>query len=239
MAPLPPAVASRARRRAVLATTLACLPAALLAQGYVPESGGPPGRDAALIRAAAAGDSAEVARLLQAGASVLGRDLRGRTALIAAAANGHVPVVRQLINAGANVNAQDDDRDTPLLIAGARGHAEVARILAAAGADLTARNRFGGTALIPAAHYGHVDTVRTLLQTSIDVNHVNDLGWTALLEAVVLGDGGPAHQEIVRLLLAHGAEPSKPDRDGVTPLAHARRRGQAAVAKLLESAGAR
>ena len=40
-----------------------------------------------------------------------------------------------------------------------------------------------------------------LAETSIDVDHVNNLGWTALLEAVILGDGGPAHVEIVRLLL--------------------------------------
>jgi predicted component of type VI protein secretion system len=136
-------------------------------------------------------------------------------------------------------DAQDDDRDTPLLVAGARGHAEVARILLAAGADVRARNRYGGTALIPAAHYGHVETVRTLLQSSIDVNHVNDLGWTALLEAVILGDGGPRHVEIVRMLLAAGADASKADREGTTPLAHARRRGQADVVKLLEAAGAR
>jgi ankyrin repeat protein len=47
--------------------------------------------------------------------------------------------------------------------------------------------------------------VRLLLGTAIDVNHVNNLGWTALLEAVILGDGGPAHTEIVRLLLAAAA----------------------------------
>ena len=32
------------------------------------------------------------------------------------------------------------------------------------------------------------------------LDHVNNLGWTALMEAVVLGDGGSDHQEVVRLL---------------------------------------
>jgi hypothetical protein len=57
----------------------------------------------------------------------------------------------------------------------------------------------------------------------VDVNHINNLGWTALLEAVILGDGGTRHQQIVALLLQYGADPLIADRDGVTALAHARR----------------
>jgi ankyrin repeat protein len=73
-----------------------------------------------------------------------------------------------------------------------------------------------------------------VVQTDIDVNHVNDLGWTALLEAVILGDGGDRHQQIVRILLGAGADRTIPDRDGVTPLEHARRKGYAAIARILE-----
>jgi ankyrin repeat protein len=69
-------------------------------------------------------------------------------------------------------------------------------------ADPTITNRFGGVALIPAAERGHVDVVRYLLEeTDIDGDHVNRLGWTALLEAILLSDGGAAHQEIVALLI--------------------------------------
>ena len=81
--------------------------------------------------------------------------------------------------------------------------------------------------------------MRELLKTKIDVDHVNRLGWTVLLEAIVLGDGGPAHTEIVRLLVAAGADIDRPDRQGVTPLAHAQQRGQAAIAELLRRSGAR
>ena len=68
-----------------------------------------------------------------------------------------------------------------------------------------------------------------LLQAGLHVDHVNNLGWTALLEAVILGDGGPVYQEIVGLLVDAGAK-QIPDRDGVTPLEHARQRGFDAIA---------
>jgi uncharacterized protein len=56
---------------------------------------------------------------------------------------------------------------------------------------------------------------------------------------VILGDGGAAHTEIVRMLIARGANVNLPDREGVTALAHARQRGQAQVIRLLQAAGAR
>lgn len=160
-------------------------------------------------------------------------------ALLSAAERGEVAEVRRLIAAGGNVNAQDENRNSAYLVAGARGHLEVLKLALAAGADLKATNRYGGTALIPACHYGHVDTVRELLKTKIDIDHVNNLGWTALLEAVILGDGGPRHVEIVELLAARGARLDLADRDGVTALQHARRRGYAKMVQILERAGAR
>jgi len=95
-------------------------------------------------------------------------------------------------------------------------------------------------ALIPACERGHVEIVRYLLNESdVDVDHVNDLGWTALLEAILLSDGGPRHQEIVRLLIDAGADVDLADGDGVRPLAHARARGQREIVGLLEAADAR
>lgn len=76
--------------------------------------------------------------------------------------------------------------------------------------DLTLRNRYGGVSVIPAAERGHVDYVRWVATTGIDLDHVNDLGWTALLEAVILGDGGPRHVEVVRALLDAGADRTIP-----------------------------
>jgi ankyrin repeat protein len=137
-----------------------------------------------------------------------------------------VEIARLLIEAGADVNAKDTIQDTPFLFAGAEGRDAILRLILATGkANLRDTNRYGGVALIPAAHHGHPSTVRILLDTDIDIDHVNNLGWTALIEAVILSDGGPVHQEIVGLLVDAGADREIADRDGVTPLEHARRRG--------------
>ena len=160
-------------------------------------------------------------------------------ALIEATQRNRSEAARLLIAAGSDVNAKDNIQDSPFLYAGAEGRDDILKMTLAAGADLKSTNRYGGTALIPAAHHGHVETVRELLKTAIDVNHLNRLGWTALLEVVILGDGSPTYVEITRLLLAHGANINLPDNQGVSPLGHARRRGQREIASILEAAGAR
>ncbi|MEP7083754.1 MAG: ankyrin repeat domain-containing protein, partial [Betaproteobacteria bacterium] len=71
------------------------------------------------------------------------------------------------------------------------------------------------------------------------INHVNKLSWTALLEAIILGDGGARHTEIVRTLVAAKADVNIADKEGVTPLAHAKRRGFGDMVKALEAAGAK
>lgn len=54
------------------------------------------------------------------------------------------------------------------------------------------------------------------MRTDINVNHTNFVGWTPLLEAIVLNDGGEKQQEIVKLLLEHGANPHMTDKYGKT-----------------------
>jgi ankyrin repeat protein len=81
--------------------------------------------------------------------------------------------------------------------------------------------------------------VKTLIDAGVAVDHVNNLGWTALLEAVILGKGGPSHQQIVSLLIDAGANVNLADRDGVTALQHARTAGYREIEKRLVAAGAR
>jgi len=192
-----------------------------------------------LLAAAERGDGAELQRLIAAGVPLDPVDAAGRTPLLIAVERNHAGAAALLIAAGANINAQAANADTPWLLAGASGRADMLRLMIPKGPDFSIRNRFGGNALIPACERGHVEAVRVLLTSAIDVNHINNLGWTCLLEIVILGDGGPRHVEVTRLVLAAGANPNIADKDGISPLAHARRKGQREVARLIEAAGGR
>lgn len=189
--------------------------------------------DAALLQAAEVGDANAVAIALRAGANIEARDAHDRTALLLAATYDQIPVANVLVAMGANPNALDDRHDTPWLVTGVTGSVAMLEALLPANPDLKIRNRFGGLSPIPASERGHIDYVRRVVLTGVDLNHVNDLGWTALLEAVILGDGGPNHQEVVQILLAAGADRDIADRAGVTALQHAEQRGQNEVARLL------
>lgn len=189
--------------------------------------------------ASAAADVTAIRAALADGADPDARDAAGTPALMLATVARATNAVRALIDAEADVDAQDAERFNPFLYAGAEGLLDILILANEAGADPTITNRYGGVALIPASERGHVEIVRYLLgETDVDVDHVNRLGWTALLEAILLSDGGPRHQEIVGLLIEHGADVDLADGDGVRPLAHARARGQARIVSILEAAGA-
>lgn len=192
-----------------------------------------------LLEAAGSGDLAAVTRLIAAGSDVEQRDGQRQTPLLLAVAGNHVAVAKALLAAGASPNAQAANQDTPWLLAGASGRTEIIAAMLPLKPDLSLRNRYGGNALIPACERAHVETARLLLTSGIDVNHVNNLGWTCLLEIVILGNGGPRHQQVAKLVLDAGANPNLADKDGVSPLAHARKRGQSEVARLIAAAGGR
>lgn len=193
----------------------------------------PANPDAALLRAATEGNPDAAAVALRAGADLETRDAHQRTALLLASTFDHPEVARLLVAMGANPDALDDRHDTPWLVTGVTGSVAMLEVLLPAHPDLTIRNRFGGLSPIPAGEHGHVEYIRRVVDTDVDLDHVNDLGWTAMLEAIVLGNGGRRHQEVVRILLDAGADPSIADHDGVTPLQHAQRRGFTEIVEIL------
>ena len=157
--------------------------------------------------------------------------------LIRAAKANDPQLVAELLRAGGNPNTKDAIQDSAFLYAGAEGFNEVLQLTLAAGADVRSTNRFGGTALIPASEHGHVETVRILIAAGVPVNHVNNLGWTALQEAILLNNGGPRQQEVVRQLLDAGADPTIRDPQGRTALTNAERLGFGEIAELIRAHG--
>jgi len=194
-----------------------------------------------LHAAAAAGDFAAIKRLIANGQAKLeGRDGHGRTALMVAAHGRHHDAARALIAAGADLDALDRRRYDVLTISGVLNDVEMVKLALALGANPgQTTSPYDGTALIASAHLGHVEVVRALIDAKAPLDHVNNLGWTALIEAIVLGDGGARHTEIVRLLIGAGADVQLADSQGVSPLSLARGRGYGDIAALLQSAGAR
>ena len=180
------------------------------------------------------GDTAQIAALLAAGADVNARDGRGRTPAHVAAFASHDDALRALAEAGADMNALEFQAYDVVTIAAVADDPELMSLAIALGNDPgLITSPYIGTALIAAAHLGHVEVVRRLIEAGAPLDHVNNLGWTALIEAVILGDGGAEHQQVVQLLLAAGADREIADRDGSTPLDHARARNFKTMVDLL------
>jgi ankyrin repeat protein len=195
---------------------------------------------AGLHAAAARGDVAEIERLIAAGEKPNIQDAKSRTPLHVAAFGGHYGAVRTLIRLGADPNALEAQRYDIVTIAAVQNDLDVLMAALENGADPRAiTSPYKGTALIAAAHLGHAETVHTLIIAGAPLDHVNNLGWTALMESVVLGNGGKDHTATLEALIKAGADVNIADRQGITPLGHARARGYSDMVRILETAGAR
>ena len=188
--------------------------------------------------ATATGDEvrAALAAGADANATATTEQQRSSAVLIAARAR-NFDAFDALIEAGADVDAQNRINLNPLLWACINDDIDVARRAVEAGADLDRKTRFDGVGIHPAAEKGYVELTRYLATLpDMNVNYTNLCGWTPLLEAIILRDGGPEQQEIVRILLAAGADPHMVDQWGVSPLQHAEKLGFAEIAELLRAA---
>ena len=122
---------------------------------------------------------------------------------------------------------------TPLMVAAKTVDVEAMRILAAAGADPFATTDDGTTALILAAGLGKraaqdityydwdqhkaIDAARYALELGLDINAANEWGATALHGAVYHAAG-----DLIRFLVANGADIDATDWEDQTPLRLAR-----------------
>ncbi len=195
---------------------------------------------AGLHDAAARGDAAEIEQLIKDGERPNLQDSRSRTPLHVAAFFKRHDAARVLLKLGANPNALEIDRYDIVTIASVANDLEMLKIAIEGGGS--ARNitsRYDGTALIAAAHLGHAEVVKMLIAAKAPLNHVNNLGWTALMESIVLGNGGKNHTDTLKALVEAGADVNIADKQGTTPLQHARRRGYVEMARVLEQAGGR
>jgi ankyrin repeat protein len=183
-----------------------------------------PSGETVLMTASHAGNVTIVKSLIASGASVNVKETRrGQTALMWAVAEGHHDVAAALLAKGAEVNARSKNGFTPMMFAAQRGDLEASRMLLDAGANINDTSSEDGSALIVATMGGHEALVRFLLDKGADPNLANRYGVTALHYAIMKGLAlaagvqwfasaselyRPNQPELVKLLLAHGANPN-------------------------------
>jgi ankyrin repeat protein len=151
-------------------------------------------------------------------------------ALMEAAYLGKLDEVRRLVLDGTSVDVIDDERHTPLMWAAFNGHAAVTEYLLDAGAEIDAKDSSGRSALMYAASGPFPEAVGLLLERGAEVNVQGTLeGFTPLMTAAAEGLA-----DVVRILLAAGANPDIKDEDGDTALTFAKQNGHTEVVALLE-----
>ena len=151
-----------------------------------------------LMNAVVFGSLADVQAQLAAGADLEEPDPWGRTALHLSFQVGDLDKIYALLAAGATLDVGGPDGGSPLTYAIVPSHPDVLAWLLAQGCDPNSPNRYGQTPLMEAVLAGAVDAVRVLLQAGARADHTDETGDQAISEARDL--------EIVRLLLAHGAD---------------------------------
>jgi ankyrin len=219
---------------------------ALLARGAEVNAKDNEQAQTALMWAVAQKHAAAAEALIAAGADVQARSKGGFTPLLFASRVGDVASAEVLVAAGARVNEVGPNGMTPLLMAAASGQEAAGIFLLEKGADPNARDENGATALhysvltgitalnqIRIANYvAHLfrpsltKLVETLLAKGADPNaqltrtpatagdsEAAGIGATPLLLAAATPD--PA---VMRLLKAHGADPSIASMTRLTPV---------------------
>ena len=188
------------------------------------------------------GSSAIVAQLLDHGAAVNVADTNGWTPLTRAAASGDVVTLRQLIARGADPNTPATTVSA-LTAAVWYGNTNNVRQLLESGARVDAKDGIGFTPLSLAALWDRTEIVKLLLKSGADVNlpipqsaFMQSPPGTPLMLAAYSETLSP---DLVKLLIARGADVHFNTASGETAASRARAKGRSPVLTALVAAGAK
>jgi len=218
-----------------LAKTMAIAAALLFTSGH---TAGAFQATAEIHQAASSGDLAKVRELVEKDPALIRlKDENGRTPLHWAARGVHFELLKFLVEKGAEVGAADASGTTALHSVAARGHFEACKMLIEKGASVKAKNADGATPFYHAATAGSREILEYLLAhgaNKTDLEIRNTWGRTPL--CAVARDGG--QPEILKVLVALGADVNAADSSGWTPIMLAAWRPNKEAVDVLLDAGA-
>ena len=176
-----------------------------------------------LIIAAIKGEEDNVARLLELKADPNCRSTKGMTPLMVAASKGHLNVLRQLLKAGALCSSAICDKKIAYDFAvESSQNAAITDPLVLRKYELIKHDLLIqqlNELLIQAINAPELKMaeIQHILSLGADVNFKYGVtGKTPLLTTIIKNND--AYHELLKLLVAHGADVSQPDRFGTTPL---------------------
>jgi len=140
--------------------------------------------------------------------------------LVQAVKLGAIHAVTDLLDQGADVNGGEDLSSRPLFVAIRRGHTDIAMLLLDRGADPALCDPRKTNALMFACWKGNLAVATRCVNAGVPINATNDSG-----EAPLLFASSFCSEDIVRMLLARGANPVARDPEGMTALHWAAFRG--------------
>ena len=196
--------------------------------------------------------------LVQNGADVNLQKNTGDTPLHAASWSGNLEILKYLIKKDADITIKNNFGNTPLHTASWQGKFEVVKYLINSGADITLKNNFGNTPLynamqtnrleivrylmnhldkdkvylLRASQWDNLEIVKFFVQRGYDVNHTDADKSTALHYTVYFGKDDI---NIIRHLVENGADISKVNVHGDTPLSLAKKHKKLKMIQYLEN----
>jgi ankyrin repeat protein len=186
----------------------------------------------ALMWAAAEGHSDVVAGLVEMGANVNAVSKGSFTPLLFAITKNDLVSIKTLLKAGAKPNVTLPSGSTPLIVAMQYHYTNAALVLLEGGADMNVKDRAGNTTLHLAAQQGDLKLVNTLLAQKFDPNVRTPKsaapanargGGGGFGRGGATGDMTPLlmaaradHEDVIRALVAAGADVTAKAQDGTT-----------------------
>ncbi len=150
-----------------------------------------------------------------------------------AALDGQTQTIVDAIDAGFDLNTLDENSRTVIMMAAYNGHEDIVKLLIEKGATVDAVDNVGRTALMFASTGPFVSTVSLLLEAGANPNLTEkEENWTAVMMAAAEGQ-----LEVLKVLVANGADLSMVDVDKESCLDFAESKNHTAVVDYLKSLG--